>query len=177
MPPSPILDTMQIDLSHVVADVEQIRRFNPHRGHMEQLSAVVLIDQSQHLIAGYKDVGHDEFWVEGHMPGYPILPGVIMCEAAAQLVNYYAMYHGILRDSLLGLGGIEDARFRAPVCPGDRLLLVGQGKRVDRRQTVFDVQGFVGPAMVFHCRVIGVPLPRGNRKATNGVAHEIAPGG
>jgi len=177
MPPSPILDPRHIDLSRVVADVEQIRRYNPQRGHMEQLTAVVLIDQSRHLVAGYKEVGHDEFWVEGHMPGYPILPGVIMCEAAAQLVNYYAMVHGILRDSLLGLGGIEDARFRAPVRPGDRLVLVGQGKRVDRRQTVFDAQGFVGSSMVFHCRVIGVPLPTPGLKLANGVAHEITPGG
>ena len=49
-------------------------------------------------------------------------------------------------------------RFRGPVHPGDRLVLVGKGTRMNRRQTVFNVQGFVGNTMVFHADVIGVPL-------------------
>ena len=56
---------------------------------MEQLTAIVHVDPEKHLVAGYKDVGNDEFWVRGHMPGYPLMPGVLMCEAAAQLCSYY----------------------------------------------------------------------------------------
>jgi 3-hydroxyacyl-[acyl-carrier-protein] dehydratase len=51
-------------------------------------------------------------------------------------------------------------RFRNPVRPGDRLLLVGKAIRLNRRQTIFNVQGFVGGTMVFHADVIGVPLVR-----------------
>jgi 3-hydroxyacyl-[acyl-carrier-protein] dehydratase len=45
---------------------------------------------------------------------------------------------------------MEDVRFRGPVRPGDRLMLVGKGEKVRRRQTVFDAQGFVDARMVFH---------------------------
>ena len=53
---------------------------------------------------------------------------------------------------------MEDVRFRGQVRPGDRLVLVSQSKRVNRRQTVFETQGFVGSNMVYHGRIIGVPL-------------------
>src|SRR5262249_51826053 len=89
MPPPLHLDPTQIDLEHVVADQEAIRKVNPQRFEMEMLTAIVLFDPEQNLIAGYKDVRADEFWVRGHMPDYPLMPGVLMCEAAAQLCAYY----------------------------------------------------------------------------------------
>ena len=52
---------------------------------MEQLDGHRPPRPEQHLVVGYKDVRADEFWVRGHMPGNPLLPGVLMCEAAAQL--------------------------------------------------------------------------------------------
>ena len=92
MPPPHILDPTTLDLSRVIADQEAIRRANPHRGHMEHLTAVVYMDTKEHVIAGYKDVRADEFWVEGHIPGRPLLPGVIMIEAAAQLAGFLTHY-------------------------------------------------------------------------------------
>jgi 3-hydroxyacyl-[acyl-carrier-protein] dehydratase len=179
MPRSLILDPTQLDLTNIVADVEQIRLLNPQRGDMEHVNAVVLLDESRDLVAGYKDVRHDEFWVAGHVPGNPLLPGVIMCEAAAQLVCYYVKRKGILLDAFMALGGIDSARFRAPVRPSDRLVMIGQGKRVHRRQTVFDVQGFVGATMAFECQITGVPILRGapSRNGSHDLAHETAPGG
>jgi 3-hydroxyacyl-[acyl-carrier-protein] dehydratase len=158
MPAPPlILDPTTLDLNRVIADAEAIRRVNPHRGHMEHLTAVVLMDADNQVIAGYKDVRPDEFWVDGHFPNYPLLPGVIQCEAAAQLLGYYLVVNRVMT-GLLGLGGIDNARFRGPVRPGDRLVLAGRGVRVNRRQTVFHAQGFVGADMVFHCDVIGLPI-------------------
>jgi 3-hydroxyacyl-[acyl-carrier-protein] dehydratase len=160
MPAPPlILDPATLDLTRVVADQEAIRRVNPHRGHLELLTAIVYMDPQEHVIAGYKDVRADEFWAAGHFPDYPLLPGVLQCEAAAQLLCYYAMVTGIMAPAkLLGLGGLDEARFRGPVRPGDRLVLVGKGIRVHRRQTVFESQGFVNNGLVFHCRVMGVPI-------------------
>jgi 3-hydroxyacyl-[acyl-carrier-protein] dehydratase len=162
MPPELHFDPSQLDMGRVVADKEAIRRVNPQRFEMEQLTAIVHVDTERHLIAGYKDVGADEFWVRGHLPGDPLLPGVLMCEAAAQLCSYYIVkYSGLADDSFIGFGGLENVRFRAPVHPGDRLVLVGKGTRLHRRQSIFNVQGFVGSTMVFHADVIGVPLARG----------------
>ena len=91
MPPPLILDPTTLDLGRVIADQEAIRRANPHRRQMEHLTAVVYMDTKEHVIAGYKDVRPDEFWGGGHFPDYPLLPGVIQCEAAAQLLSYYAV--------------------------------------------------------------------------------------
>jgi 3-hydroxyacyl-[acyl-carrier-protein] dehydratase len=160
MPPPPHLDPTSLDLGRVVADREAIRRVNPQRFEMEQLTAVVLMDQQQRVIAGYKDVGADEFWVRGHLPGYPLLPGVLICEAAAQLCSFYIVTTAFLQGDFIGFGGLENVRFRSPVRPGDRLVLIGKGVRMNRRQTVFNVQGFVGATMVFHGDILGVPLQR-----------------
>ncbi|VTS04722.1 3-hydroxyacyl-ACP dehydratase FabZ family protein [Tuwongella immobilis] len=152
------LEPSQIDLSVCIADKQAIRQMNPQRFAMEHLDAIVSIDSEQHLIVGYKDVRDDEFWVSGHMPGLPLLPGVIMCEAAAQLTSYYTAQTGVITDKILGLGGIDNARFRQSVKPGDRLVLVGKGVRVNRRQTIFSVQGFVNNQLAFNCDIIGLPI-------------------
>jgi 3-hydroxyacyl-[acyl-carrier-protein] dehydratase len=141
-----------------MADQEAIRQVNPQRHEMEQLTAIVHIDQAQNIIVGYKDVGADEFWVRGHMPDEPLMPGVLMCEAAAQLCAYFVCRHGAYEHQFIGLSGLENVRFRAPVRIGDRLVLVAKGLKIHRKQMLFNVQGFVNGAMVFHADVIGVPL-------------------
>jgi 3-hydroxyacyl-[acyl-carrier-protein] dehydratase len=160
MPPELNFDPARLDLTRVLADREAIRKVNPQRFEMEQLTAVVYVDPENHIVAGYKDVGHDEFWVRGHMPDYPLLPGVLMCEAAAQLCSYYIVTQNVMQGDFIGFGGLDNVRFRGPVRPGDRLVLIAKGTRVHRRQTVCSVQGFVGSTMVFHADVIGVPITR-----------------
>jgi 3-hydroxyacyl-[acyl-carrier-protein] dehydratase len=159
MPPAPLVDPASIDDSKVLLDLEQIRQVNPQRFEMEQLTAIVSIDEANKIIVGYKDVLPDEFWVRGHMPDYPLLPGVLMCEAAAQLASCYCVSTHLITEGFVGFGGMEDVRFRGQVRPGDRLLLIGKGVRLHRRQTIFEVQGFVDGNMVFHGRMIGVNLP------------------
>jgi 3-hydroxyacyl-[acyl-carrier-protein] dehydratase len=160
MPPEAHFDLARMDFSKVVADHEELRRVNPQRFEMEQLDCIIHVDRDQHLVVGYKDVRPDEFWVRGHMPGYPLMPGVLMCEAAAQLCSYYVMLTGLLQGDFIGFGGMEDVRFRGVVRPGDRFVLVGKVVRLHRRQTIFNVQGFVGSTMVFHGDILGVPLNR-----------------
>jgi 3-hydroxyacyl-[acyl-carrier-protein] dehydratase len=158
MPPEAHIEPAQLDLGHVVVDREMIRRVNPQRFEMEQLDAIVLLDLERKLVAGYKDVRHDEFWIRGHMPGYPLMPGVLMCEAAAQMCSYYVVTAGLLTSDFIGFGGLEKVRFRGVVRPGDRLVMIGKGLRLNRRQTIFNVQGFVNDSMVFHADVIGLPM-------------------
>jgi 3-hydroxyacyl-[acyl-carrier-protein] dehydratase len=160
MPRELLLDPASIDWNRVIVDLDGIRKVNPQRFEMEQLTAIVLIDAEKHMIAGYKDVGADEFWVQGHLPGYPLYPGVLMCEAAAQLCSYYITTQGYARGDFVGFGGLENVRFRGQVRPGDRLLLIAKATKLHRRQTICHVQGFVDSKLVFNGDIIGVPLMR-----------------
>jgi 3-hydroxyacyl-[acyl-carrier-protein] dehydratase len=162
VPPDLILDPSTIDFSRLIADRAAIRKINPQRFEMEQLDAIVLIDQARKLLVGYKDFLLDEFWARGHFPGHPVVPGVLLCESAAQLCGYYSKQYKVIgEDQIMGFGGMENVRFRAVVRPGDRLVLVCRGDRLHRRHSQFSVQGFVGQTMVFHAEIIGVPLPAG----------------
>ena len=124
------------------------------------------MDPSRHIVAGYKDCGPDEFWVRGHMPDYPLLPGVLMCEAAAQVSGFYIMKQKLLECDFVGFGGMDNVRFRGVVHVGDRLLLIAMLTKMHRRQVVSNVQGFVNNTMVFHGDIIGVPL-RKKQEATD----------
>lgn len=165
MPPIALIDTATLNTARVMFDQEAIRSVNPQRHEMEQLTSIVDIDYDNHQIVGYKDVRRDEFWVRGHMPDYPLMPGVLICEAAAQICSFYCHLIRVTDEGFLGFGGMENVRFRGQVRPGDRLVIVARAERLNRRQSVFETQGFVGPNMVFHGNVIGIVLnPATDRK-------------
>lgn len=154
-----ILDLSQIDLTQQFADLNEIRRWNSQRHEMEQLTAIVLVDNVNHICVGYKDVTDSDFWVRGHMPGRPLMPGVIMCEAAAQLSSYYATRFDLLGADMVGFGGLEEVRFRDTVVPGDRLYLVCQMTRLRRgRMIVCRFQGIVNYRVVVEGVIKGIPL-------------------
>lgn len=154
-----ILDHSEYDLNNVIADIEEIRKFNPQRHEMEQLTAIVYEDQDRGVCVGYKDLAEDEFWVRGHMPGTPLMPGVIMCEAAAQLSAYFARKHRVLDGELVGFGGLEDVRFRGIVRPGDRFVIMA--KKLSSRSNMIkcDFQGFVNEELVVTGQIKGIVLP------------------
>jgi len=155
-----IIHPSEYDLDRVIADIHEIRRWNMQRFEMEQLTAIVHEDESRGLCVGYKDVTADEFWVRGHFPAMPLMPGVLMCEAAAQLSSYYTQKHNLLAAALIGFGGLEEVRFREPVVPGDRLVIAVERVRVrPRAMIVCRFQGLVRESIVVDGVIKGVPLP------------------
>lgn len=161
MPPRDyIIHPSEYDLDRVIADIHEIRRWNRQRFEMEQLTAIVHENAERGLCVGYKDVTSDEFWVRGHFPGVPLMPGVMMCEAAAQLSSYYTHRYNLLDAKVIGFGGLEDVRFREPVRPGDRLVIAVERVRVrPKAMIVCRFQGLVRDNIVVDGVIKGVPLP------------------
>ncbi len=116
---------------------------------MEQLTAIIYEDKVRFACAGYKDITDQEFWVRGHMPGMPLMPGVVMLESAAQMCSYFAHKYDLLGEGMVGFGGLEDVRFRDPVIPGDRLVVMCELIKARRnRMIVCRFQGLVGTNIV-----------------------------
>ena len=157
MPPQLLYDISQIDLDKVLYDREAIRQVNPQRGDMEHLDAVVHVSGERGEIIGYKDVRDDEFWVPGHIPGRPLLPGVIMIEAAAQVAAFFTS-KVVGWEGFIGFGGAEHIRFRQPVTPGCRLYLLIQKTEQRHRRIVCKAQGLVNGALVFEASIIGTKV-------------------
>tara|TARA_B100000029_G_scaffold509547_1_gene599010 strand:+ start:1295 stop:1795 length:501 start_codon:yes stop_codon:yes gene_type:complete len=161
MPPPSLFPRNDLDFDNPQFDLDEVRKVNPQRHEMEQLTAVLVVHEDQNGLVGYKDVSNDEFWITGHMPGFPLMPGVVMCECAAQLAGFFARKYNVLGGDYLGFGGMNDVKFRFPVFPGDRLLLMAKVTKVrPNRRAEFDFQGFVGDRMVFCGTMVGVPIHR-----------------
>ena len=160
MPPQLFTDVTQLDLDNPAYSIAQVRRYNPQRYEFEQLSSVVLYDPEAELAVGVRDVGSDEFWVRGHIPERPLFPGVLMVEAAAQLCSFYSGKVGetLELEGFFGFGGIEQARFRGMVQPGDRLVLLCKPKRLSPRRSLFATQGAVDGKLVFEADILGLRM-------------------
>lgn len=158
MPKPPIVDPATIDTSRVEYGIEEIRKVNQQRYEMEQLTAVVHMDTQRQLIIAYKDLTENEFWVRGHIPGRPLMPGVIMCEAVAQAASFLIAHCLAEPPAFVGFGGMDEVRFRGTVVPGDRVVIVGQIETLRTRLATMRAQAFVGTKMVFEGVIIGAPV-------------------
>ena len=155
MPPPLLCDLSSIDLERVIAGPDEIRARNPHRFEMELCDAIVHYAPEEGVIVGYHDAREDEFWVRGHIPGRPLMPGVLMVEAAAQVCSYY--YKDQHPDvPFFGFAGIENVRFRVTVEPGQRLWLIGKKGEFKRRRATFEAQGVVDGKLAFEATIIGM---------------------
>src|SRR5438045_8687212 len=99
---------------------------------MEQLTAVVHVDERDYACVGYKDVTESEFWVRGHMPGLPLMPGVVMLESIAQLCSFVTQRYDLLGAEMGGFGGLGIVRFRDGGLAGARLAVMVRQVKVPR---------------------------------------------
>lgn len=159
MPSQPLVDLSQLDFDSPLFNLDEIQTIIPQRHEFAQLTAVVHVDSEEQLAVGYKNITADEFWVAGHMPGYPLMPGVIQCECAAQLGGFYAKKYNVIECEYMGFGGMKNVRFRKPILPGCRLDLVCQITQIRARKLVyFQFQGFVESEMMFEGTLSGVAI-------------------
>jgi 3-hydroxyacyl-[acyl-carrier-protein] dehydratase len=155
-----IVDPSLIDIDKPTADLDTIRALNPQRYEMEQLTAILYEDLDRKVCAAYKKITNDEFWVRGHMPGMPLMPGVMMLEAVAQLSSYFTQKHDLLGSEIIGFGGVDGVRFRGPVRPGDDLILMVELVKVRRGRMIVAVfQGVVDNTIILEGTLRGIPIP------------------
>lgn len=155
MPAQPLFNISGIDLSQVVVSSDEVGRLNPQCGHMRHLDHVIWYSPDFTQILGVKNVRPDEFWVAGHIPGRPLLPGVIMIEAAAQLASVLYRYR-TKESRFLAFTRVDDTSFRAQVVPGDRLLLLAVEEKFQPRRFVSRVQGIVDGQIAFESTITGM---------------------
>ena len=154
-----LVDPSLYDLNVPLAGIDEIRKYNKQRFEMEQLTAIVYENLNDVACVGYKDIDDSEFWVPGHMPDFALMPGVIMCEVAAQLSSYFSTKHRMMDESTtMGFAGLDQVRFRGMVRPGDRLVM--QSKLVTVRKILITAKfiGLVNNELVCEGVIKGVPL-------------------
>ena len=128
-------------------DIMEIMKILPHRYPFLMVDRIV--EFSKERVVGYKNVTINEPFFQGHFPGEPVMPGVLTLEAMGQVASFLAMAN--LGDKLEGrivfLTGVEKARFRKPVRPGDRLVTKAEMVRVRGLAGKAKTTGYVDDAV------------------------------
>jgi len=123
-----------------VDDIRSIMDMLPHRYPFLLVDRVVTFESGVGITA-YKNVTFNENFFQGHFPGQPIMPGVLIMEALAQAGGLFVVKTlGVsATDKLFLFTGIESAKFRRPVVPGDQLMLEASVLR--RKMNIWKMQG------------------------------------
>jgi len=122
-------------------DIKEIQNILPHRYPFLLIDRIVEIEPGTRAV-GIKNVTINEPFFAGHFPGNPIMPGVLIIEAMAQVAGILAFRSGVQGDTVYFMS-IEKAKFRKPVLPGDQLRLV-----INTTQQRGNVWRFSGNALV-----------------------------
>jgi len=106
-------------------DIEEIKKFLPHRYPMLLVDRVVELEKGKRILA-YKNITGNEAVFNGHFPGSPIFPGVLIIEAMAQaagILGFVTVDKQPDDKRLYLIAGVDGVRFKRPVVPGDKLML------------------------------------------------------
>ena len=142
-------------------DITEIQRILPHRYPFLLIDRVVEMTRRERIVA-LKNVTVNEPYFQGHFPGFPIMPGVLMVEAIAQAGGALLLTEIADREqNLMVFSGIERARFRRPVVPGDQLRIEVTVLAWRRGAVRMEGQIFVGDKRVCEAIVSCRLVPRG----------------
>jgi 3-hydroxyacyl-[acyl-carrier-protein] dehydratase len=121
-----------------VLDIQAIREILPHRYPMLLVDRIVEMDPDR--IVGIKNVTVNEPFFAGHFPEFPVMPGVLIIEAMAQVAGVLVLKEiGNRKDKLVLLASVDQAKFRRPVLPGDQLRI--EMKVAKRKASVVKMYG------------------------------------
>jgi 3-hydroxyacyl-[acyl-carrier-protein] dehydratase len=163
-------------------DIQEIMGFLPHRYPFLLIDRIVDFEPTKRLVA-IKNVTINEPFFQGHFPGYPIMPGVLVVEAMAQAGGIIIMHELPDRaEKLVVFTGIERAKFRRPVKPGDQLRIevevLSFRPRAGRIEGKAFVDGKLACEATLTCQVVPRhPHPRAAGSGETAEAPEAQPVG
>lgn len=144
-----------------VLDTRAIQEILPHRYPFLLVDRIVELTQGVRIV-GVKQVTINEHFFQGHFPGSPVMPGVLIVEAMAQVGAVYALQQIEGREGKLVLfSGIDNARFRRPVVPGDTLTITVTPLRVGGRVQKMHGEAHVGDQLAAEADIMSVVADRG----------------
>lgn len=156
MPSQAFVDFETLDSTRPQFGSDEVQKFCKQRGRFAMLDGILRFDPEHELCVGFKDARLDDWWASDHIPGRPIFPGVLQCEAAAQLATFdYLKRRPDARDVFLGFAGLDSVRFRGIVEPPARLVIAVKPLKVRSTMFVYEAQGFVERRMVFEGQILG----------------------
>lgn len=118
-------ETPILDLTHTVFTVEEIHKLLPHRYPFALVDRIIAYEPGKQAV-GLKNVSFNEPQFQGHFPGRPIMPGVLMVEAMAQVGGIVVVQMDNFASGLFAFAGIDKVKFRRPVVPGDQLIITAK---------------------------------------------------
>ena len=141
-------------------DVRWIQSILPHRYPMLLIDRVLEIEPRRR-IAAIKNFTMNEEFFQGHFPGHPIVPGVLLIEAMAQAGGILLLHDDPARaEKLLYFGTIERARFRRPVVPGDRVQFEVELLKLRASHAKLLGKAFVDGALHAEAELLSTFVPR-----------------
>ncbi|MHC4512248.1 MAG: 3-hydroxyacyl-ACP dehydratase FabZ family protein [Planctomycetota bacterium] len=147
----------ELDLSQDVVSDDELRRLIPHDHEFKMLDGICHLDLELGVVVGYKDFGEDAWWARGHVPGRPIMPGVLMIEGCAQAAAVLMKKReGWDKEKFIALGGVDKARFRGVVVPPVRIHFASAIGTRGSRMFRYPAQSFVDGKMVMEMELLGV---------------------
>lgn len=136
----------------VILSLKEIAKILPHRYPFLLVDRVIHLDLEENTIIGQKNVTANEQFFQGHFPGVPIMPGVLVLEALAQaggiLVHQKGQSHKIAV-----LLNINNAKFRRPVVPGDVLMLHATGQHLSSKGGKIQARALVNQQLAVEAEI------------------------
>jgi len=144
----------------MVLNTQEIMKLLPHRYPFLLVDRIVELEEGKKAV-GIKNVTINEPFFQGHFPGHPIMPGVLIIEAMAQVGGLYAMVvNKIGDDKVTYFAGIDNARFRKPVVPGDVLRIELEMINCKRGLYCFAGKAYVEDVLVAEAELKATFAPR-----------------